>query len=315
MKLAAIGIATVLGLVCSAPVLSRQSSVTDWEKTAGGKMSFDVASVKRNMSGPPPVGGAPNSNFNLGSGSAYSDNGGLLRTTNYALWTYIAFAYKIAAGKQNELLLAQLPKWANEDRFDIDARVGGNPTKDQMRLMMQSLLADRFKLAVHYEKRQFPVYMLVQEKSGKLGPHLQPHSQDSPPCAGSLITGSTPAQAGTVAGGFPAVCGSVVTLPPSVAGRAHWAARDVPFPVIVAAFSNSVTGMDRFLADGTGLSGTYDFSLEWSPEVPPGVNFQADPNGATFLEALKEQLGLKLEPAVGPVEVLVIDHVEEPSKN
>lgn len=73
------------------------------------------------------------------------------------------------------------------------------------------------------------------------------------------------------------------------------------------------------IEDKTGLAGTYDFVVEWTPQfdspLPPGANFQPDPAGPTFLEALKEQLGLKLEPLTGPVDVLVIDHVEEPSAN
>ena len=77
--------------------------------------------------------------------------------------------------------------------------------------------------------------------------------------------------------------------------------------------------MDRPVLDRTGLTGKFDFAIEFSPQpdVPsaPGANFQPDPIGPTFMEALKEQLGLKLEPLSGPFDVLVIDHVEEPSAN
>jgi uncharacterized protein (TIGR03435 family) len=77
----------------------------------------------------------------------------------------------------------------------------------------------------------------------------------------------------------------------------------------------NATGVSDPLVDKTGVTETVDFSIEWSPELRPGVDFQRDSNGPTFLEALKEQLGLKLEPQKGPVDVLIIDHVEEPTPN
>ena len=86
--------------------------------------------------------------------------------------------------------------------------------------------------------------------------------------------------------------------------------------------SNTLTAignLDRPVLDHTGLAGTFDFVLEWTPQLngplPPGVNFQPDESGPTFLQALKEQLGLKLETQTGPVEVVVIDHIEQPSEN
>jgi uncharacterized protein (TIGR03435 family) len=77
--------------------------------------------------------------------------------------------------------------------------------------------------------------------------------------------------------------------------------------------SSETFGTDRPVLDKTGLTGEFDFIIEFSPAVPPGSNFQPDPNGPTFQEALKEQLGLKLDSQTGPVDVFVIDHIEEPS--
>ena len=150
--------------------------VPDWQKAAGGKMAFDVASVTRKTTARPyPIG----SNFPLGPGDVYVPNGGLFKAANLPLTAYIGFAYKVTEN-QEEALLSQLPKWAITDRFDIQGRAQGNPTKDQMRLMMQSLLADRFRLAVHYESRQVPVFALIVDQPGKLGPLLQKHADDSP---------------------------------------------------------------------------------------------------------------------------------------
>ena len=95
---------------------------------------------------------------------------------------YITFAYKLwPTQQQGEALLAQLPKWAREESIVIEAKADGNPTKDQMRLMVQSLLADRFKLTLHFERRQTPVFALALAKPGRLGPKLRPHAE-GPPC-------------------------------------------------------------------------------------------------------------------------------------
>ena len=111
--------------------------ITAQAQTNTEKMEFDVASVKQNKSD-----GASISNFPLGPGAVYVPNGGLFSATGFPLATYIAFAYKLT-GNDAQSLPSQLPGWATTDRFDIQARVQGNPSKDQMRLMMRSLLGDR----------------------------------------------------------------------------------------------------------------------------------------------------------------------------
>src|SRR5580704_5521232 len=137
-------------------------AVPQWQADAGGKMTFDVASIKRDKSSD-----GRRTNFSLGPGDDYSPSGGLFTATNMPVSAYIFFAYKVTINQLN-LLLPQLPKWVTSDGYDIQARAVGNPTKDQMRLMMQSLLADRFKLTIHYEIRQMPVFGLILVKPGKL---------------------------------------------------------------------------------------------------------------------------------------------------
>jgi bla regulator protein blaR1 len=88
-------------------------------------------------------------------------------------------------------MFAHLPKWVITDRYSIDARAAGNPTKDQMRLMVQSLLADRFQLAAHFATQEVPVFALTVVKDGKLGPKLIAHA-DGRPCAGETAA-SNPA--------------------------------------------------------------------------------------------------------------------------
>lgn len=182
--------------------------------------------------------------------------------------------------------------------------------------MMQALLADRFKLVVHHETKQEPVMALVLDKPGKLGPHLQQHPTDQP-CSSA---GSMDSAAPTVAGGFPERCGSFAPLRANNPGRVRMGGRDVPMEMLASTFSSSAyLGSDRPVIDRTGLTGGYDFVIEFSPIIngplPPGVNFTPDPNGPTFLEALKEQLGLTVKPMTGPVDLIVVDHVDELSEN
>ncbi len=197
---------------------TQSATMPQWQIAAGGKKAFDVASVKQNKSG-----SRPRSNVPLNAGAAYSPSGGLFSGVNQPLYVYMTFAYK-TTNYQNLYLLSQLPKWVTADRFDIEARAAeGNPTKDQMRLMMQSLLADRFKFAVHIETRQLPVYGLVLEKSGEMGPYLRQHS-DNPPCTPTPAPGAPPpADVDRV---YPAICGDI-RHPPSSPGRIRNAARDV----------------------------------------------------------------------------------------
>jgi uncharacterized protein (TIGR03435 family) len=283
---------------------------------AGGKIAFDVVSVKQNK-----TAGVPHSNFPLGPGTGYVPNGGLFSATNMPLVVYMAFAYRMTGG-QIQNLLSQVPSWVTADRFDVEARAEGNPTKDEMRLMMQSVLADRFKLAVHTETRQLPVFALVVVKAGKTGPQLRPHSEDPPCSAVSRPESSPDAKPEPHPTGrtteFPSVCGGLQLMPPGAPGRVHAGARDLTMGLVASSLTG-IGGFDRPVLDQTRLSGNFDFSIEFMPEpsgLPqPSVTSQSEGAGPTFLEALKEQLGLKLESQTGPVDVYVVDHVEEPSAN
>jgi uncharacterized protein (TIGR03435 family) len=110
----------------------------------------------------------------------------------------------------------------------------------------------------------------------------------------------------------------VVGSPSNNAGRFRFGARNVTVALMTSAMSNPLTGVDRPVVDETGLTGTFDFTVEFTPELgplPPGVNFTPDPTGPTFQQALKEQLGLKLDPQSGSVNVFIVDHIEQPSEN
>src|SRR5580658_4012541 len=261
-------------------------------QSAPAKLEFEVASVKPNKSD-----GPPHANNPLGPGNVYSPYGGYFQAINFPLYTYILFAYKIM-GNQEQYLRTQIPAWVMSDRFDIEARAAGNPDKDQMRLMMRSLLADRFKLGLHYETRQVPVFVLALLKPGKTGPLLQPHPEDYP-C--SIVPDASQNQA---AGQFPALCSGLFPMPPGAPGRQHIGARRVTMEFIANSLS-AMGQLERPAIDRTGLSGNFDFALEWVPE-----SVDPDPSGPTFLEALKDQLGIKLDSQKGPAEVIILDHVE-----
>jgi hypothetical protein len=169
-------IAIALAISAAAYGLAQSPSEPDWQKPAGGKMSFDVASVKLDTSAifKPP-------SFGLNADDSYMHTGGRF-TADFELPVYIQFAYKLWLTRQQEdAMLSHLPGWVSSDRYEIEAEAPGNPTKDQMRLMMQSLLADRFKLAVHFETRQGKIMALTLAKPGKTGPNLRAH-EEGPPC-------------------------------------------------------------------------------------------------------------------------------------
>ncbi len=139
--------------------------------------SFEIASVKLNKSTDQAF-----SNFPMGPGDVYSSNGGRFSARGLPLVSYLFFAYKIT-GDQSEAVRSQLPGWATTDRFDIEAKTDGDPakdTKDQMRLMVQSLLAERFRMDARYETKEVPVFAMTLAKPGKTGPQLRAHPADAP---------------------------------------------------------------------------------------------------------------------------------------
>ena len=274
-------------------------------------MAFDLASVKQTTTAPTSF------NFPLGPGDVYIADGGLLKATNFPLSAYIMFAYKIT-NNQEQPFLFQLPKWVTTVHYDIDARKEGNPTKDQMRLMMQSLLADHFRLVVHYETRQVAVFALVMAKPGALGPLLEKHADDAPCPKVSLVPSPAPTnqpQPEFVDRRFPVPCEGILGMPPSTTGRVRSGARNVSMQLIASSLTGRLTGVDRPVVDRTGLTGTVDFAIEFTPQVPPFAKFELDPSGPTFVQALEEQLGLRLEPQMGPLDLPVVDYIEPPVAN
>ena len=187
------------------------------------------------------------------------------------------------------------PGWVSNERWDIQAKVEGVEGQlpiGQMLRMLQALITDRFKLEVHHETKEMTVYALVVEKNGS---KLTPHTGE-PPQPGERLR----VRRGTLT----VKQGGIATL-----------VRQLTLQV------------GRRVIDKTGLTGEYDFTLEWAPEpgqggpesigLPPTLEpLQAsDSKGPSIFTAVQEQLGLRLDAQKGPVDIIVIDRVEKPNEN
>jgi uncharacterized protein (TIGR03435 family) len=218
--------------------------------------------------------------------------------TNNTLRNIIRNFYRIP---QFELIGG--PDWLSTERWDLVAKAEGDPPPERMLEMVKTLVAERFKLVVHRETREMPIYALVLAKrDGSLGPQLHRSTTD---CAAifaeARARGGTPPRA---PGGGP-LCGTNMD-----AGRMATSAVSI---ADVARNLSTVAG--RNVIDKTGLTGNFDLELKWAPEASPGnapESAQPSNDGASLFTAIQEQLGLKLDAQRGPVEVLVIDSVERP---
>jgi uncharacterized protein (TIGR03435 family) len=272
---------------------------------AGGadKPKFEVASVRQN---------------NAGDGKVMIgiQPGGRFNAVNVLLWDLIRQSYAIQRTQ-----LVGVPDWAETARYDIVAkaetdipRTGPDAPIGPLNYMLQDLLEDRFKLRVHRETRELPVYALTFARSDRtLGQGLRPSTVD---CAAMMR-------------GRGARGGPPPGPPPPGAGlpeRPQCGMRVAPNQILAGGVSLAqLTPMlsqltQRIVVDRTGLDGNFDIDLTFTPErmpqgpPPPGAPpITIDPNGPSLFTALQEQLGLKLESERAPVEVLVIDHVERPT--
>lgn len=310
--------------------------------------TFDVASVR--PSGP---NMRQHSNVPLDSGNIYSTidtgearnaAGGFLMATHQPLWRYIVFAYHLSPTQEMALrfsFFSGVPKsgapfWvtgsfdASPEFFDIEARTSPGTSIDQMRLMMQSLLAERFHLAVHFVTADAPVFALTLIHPGATGPNLQPHPASDictagvPSLSASSVdrVGPSPGTPSSGVGSLPPICGVVAHVPSSVPGQ-HFGGRAVPLSLIATSMP-TMTGLaaiPRPVVDQTGLTGLYDFTLHWvhknSAVSTPSTSDESivSDNIAAFHEALKKQLGLQLKPAHAPIPFLIVDHVDHPAAN
>ena len=235
-------------------------------QTAAQKPAFDVASIK-----------ASNPSANGGFIRPVGDR---LTASNVPLKLLVVYAYR--AGDGSSFLNSQLlggPDWLDKERFDVEAKAAVQPrTSDDFRPMVQALMAERFKLVVHRETRDLPVFALVV---GKNGAKLKNSDPDAPE-GGSVRSSADGLHMETKKGSMAALARQLS----SSAGR----------PVI----------------DKTGLAGTYEYTLNWFPvtQIPA-----PESKVPSLFIAVQEQLGLRLDSTTAPQEVLVIDSVSKPSEN
>lgn len=291
--------------------------IPKWQTDAGGEMEFAVASIRLDNSGvfkPPSIPIGPDDSLGINGPVAAG-----LFTADFHVGDYISFAYKLNADQRKQMYTS-LPPWADTENFEIHARSElAHPTKDQLRLMMQSLLAERFRLAFHLETRQRPVLAFVLIKPGHTGPGLRPHAE-GPTCA-------IPSSSSDTSRDTPRPSPSTVWPPSCDIYAAHMTpgnlfeigARNTTMDLLASSLSGFGVS-DRPMVDQTGLQGEFDFTLRWTPEpgspfLPPGAIIPSDAEETTFSDALRNQLGIKLEPSKVPTEVLVVDHIEKPSDN
>ena len=276
-------------------------------------MAFDVASVRQSKSGAKPV-----SNVKLNNArTAYSPNGGVFSARNYDLLSYIAFAYKLS-DQQAYLLFPSLPAWVTTDRFDIEAKSENHsPTKDQMRLMLQALLEDRFQLVRRRETRQLPVLALVPAKPGKTGPQLRPHSASSPCPATDSVSSVLSAPVKTILRTWPPNCHHTRDI--RIPGGWRLAGRDISMAELADALNGEGEGRgNRIIVDQTGLKGTFDFVMDFAEESEHSADEDVTKTRLevplpTFLGAVTDQLGLRLVKKTAPMDCFVVVHVEHPS--
>jgi uncharacterized protein (TIGR03435 family) len=187
------------------------------------------------------------------------------------------------------------PKWLAAERFDIEAKVepaiadkisklSREERNRQMQMMFQQFLADRFRLRVHSETRELPVYALVVSKNGS-----------------RLQLPKKPEQGSGTSSGTGLICGNNLTL----------------LEIAQLLTQEAPSELGRVVLDRTNIKGRYDIILKWTPDADKGLPTDSSPLDAapSFFTAIQEQLGLKLESSKGLVQVLVIDNLETPSEN
>jgi len=223
---------------------------------------FDVVSIK------------PNTSDDRGGGMRPVAGG--ISASNLSVNILIQSAYNVRPWE-----ISGGPGWVATDRYDIEAKTDGNPTFQENLEMLRPLLEDRFRLKVHRESRQMPVYSLTIAKNGP------------------KLLATAPETRGFIRPGRGLIEGKAVNMP------------------MLANFLGGSLG--QTVTDKTGLPGSFDIKLEWSPSEGES-NYKygdrpIDANGSSIFTAIQEQLGLKLEAGKGPVEMLIIDSLERPSAN
>jgi uncharacterized protein (TIGR03435 family) len=281
-------IGTVLVLASAALVVIRAQAPVK-------SPAFDVAAIKQNTTG--------------GTNGSFGGPPSRFTATNAPVLRFIMFAYRM-----QDDLIEGAPDWVKNDRWDINAKADGDfpattiDGPDVRRDMLRALLVDRFKLSAHTETRQQPIYALVVAQPARpLPERLHPSTFDCAALGAAIRRGQQPPTPVMTPDGTPDCS---ISTPP---GRLNMGTQ--PMRQFAAILSDIV---QRPVVDRTGLAGHYSASLTYTADnsrVNVADQPATDPNAASIFTALQEQLGLRLESTRGPVEVLVIDHIEKPTSD
>jgi uncharacterized protein (TIGR03435 family) len=215
--------------------------------------------------------------------------GGQFIASNITLEELIATAY----GMETFRVLGG-PDWGRTTQYDVQARGAANVTADQTRMMLRTLLQDRFRLRAAVVRRDVPVYELMLARSDRMtGPRMPPSTPAS--CVENAPVSASP--------GAPTPCGRLFGNPGRLFGRR------IPLDLLATRLSPTV---GRVVLNRTGLTDMFDIDLEWTPDSGPSL---ASKDAPALFTALGEQLGLRLDLSTGQADVLVIESVEPATEN
>jgi len=261
--------------------------------TSQARRSFETVSIKASAPG----------------GKSFSLSGlPKLTAKNASLRDLIRVAYQV-----RDFQISGGPDWIDSTHYDIEATAKDKPAPKEwiqtMTSLLQSLLEDRFKLKPHRETKELPVYVLTVAKGG---PKFQQSKEKSCTTFNWIRNSPPPGQISSIHCGAAELTNAQLNRTLDAVGISiKGATPDAPGLMFFLSRE-----LDRIVIDKTGLTGLFDFYLEWSRAATlDKAATSADPDNLSLFTALQDQLGLKLTPEKGPVEILVIDHAEKPSAN
>ncbi len=224
-------------------------------------------------------------------------------STGLPLWWLVAQAFRAPLDRDR---LVGLPEWIDTERYAIAATIPDGVPVSVLPVLMTNLLKDRFRMVAHTETREMPVYNLVLARNDRrLGPSL---TETSAECRAAMVALLAAPQRGAAPPTAPTASGA---CPPPGLNIGLLSQGGIEMAILAQGLTQLVS---RPVIDRTGLTGYYDYTLKWMPEPglgPPGP--PVDPDAPNIFTAVQEQLGLTLESARGPVEVVVIDRLEKPT--
>jgi uncharacterized protein (TIGR03435 family) len=253
---------------------------------AQATLSFEVTSVKPNRTGD------RSSRFQLLPGGRFVATNTTVRALLQAAYRFDFLPFQVVGG----------PSWLDSERFDVEGRGGTSASPADVDAMVRLLLVTRFKMAYAKETRDMPVYHLLVRGDGRPGPQLRPASK---PCDRTPISVNVPAPDPNA----PPRCGARFT-------RGTLGQKIEGVGATLDELAQRLSGpVQRIVVNRTGLAGAFDYELEFTPDNNQAAANAGADTGLALFTALQEQLGLRLESARGPVDVLVVQSAERPEEN